>query len=185
MNPIEEVVNRLMDEGRYPVLRTKNTEERQPLPENVRALVLRRDHYKCVICGSRGLLEADHIIPWSAGGSDDPDNLRTLCQRCNQERSNFKIPIDGQRRIPIGIECVYCNREILGDERLETVWCLCGRTAPGLPRSTRNGQVHHADDDLICDFCRHKKKAHADTCCFFGPSCPCEGFELNRDGLDA
>jgi uncharacterized protein YozE (UPF0346 family) len=49
--------------------------------------VLRRDQFQCVLCGASGgeaKLEVDHIIPVSKGGSDDLDNLRCLCFKCNR-----------------------------------------------------------------------------------------------------
>lgn len=49
--------------------------------------VLRRDQFQCVLCGASGSeanLEVDHIIPVSKGGSDDMENLRCLCFRCNR-----------------------------------------------------------------------------------------------------
>jgi 5-methylcytosine-specific restriction protein A len=32
--------------------------------------------------------EPDHIIPTSLGGTNHPDNGRTICRRCNQSRGN-------------------------------------------------------------------------------------------------
>ena len=62
--------------------------ERIPVSPWVRQLVFRRDGWRCQICGSSpfasatrrrsGPLHLDHIAPWSAGGSDRTDNLRTL-----------------------------------------------------------------------------------------------------------
>ena len=49
--------------------------------------VLRRDQFQCVLCGASGSeanLEVDHIISVSKGGSDDMDNLRCLCFKCNR-----------------------------------------------------------------------------------------------------
>ena len=34
------------------------------------------------------LLEVDHIIPISKGGKTEPDNLQTLCWKCNRTKSN-------------------------------------------------------------------------------------------------
>ena len=30
--------------------------------------------------------EADHIVPFSRGGTDSIDNGRTICRQCNQSR---------------------------------------------------------------------------------------------------
>lgn len=54
--------------------------------------VFSRDGHKCVSCGlgphDGALLEADHILPRSLIGPTDIDNLQTLCERCNQGKSN-------------------------------------------------------------------------------------------------
>ena len=52
----------------------------------VREAVLKRDNYKCVECGTpSGATEADvhHLLPRSAGGTDEPSNLVTLCDGCH------------------------------------------------------------------------------------------------------
>lgn len=50
-----------------------------------RAAVFQRDGYKCQMCG-RLIGESpqcDHIIPIAQGGTDDEDNLQTLCIECH------------------------------------------------------------------------------------------------------
>jgi 5-methylcytosine-specific restriction protein A len=48
---------------------------------------------KCLRCGSTGVvLEADHIVPLTSGGSDDINNIQPLCGACN--RSKFVKIID-------------------------------------------------------------------------------------------
>lgn len=121
------------EDGRYRVVRVAPEEGRR-LPDDTRGLVLRRDRYRCVFCGKGGLLEVDHIVPWSAGGSDDMDNLRTLCRPCNQDRSNFKVPADDERRLPNGIECVYCTPHLVGETDVTPIYCVqCNKRAPGVP----------------------------------------------------
>lgn len=53
--------------------------------------VFKRDHFTCVYCGRRPpdvLLEADHLVPRAAGGSDDIDNLVTACWDCNHGKAD-------------------------------------------------------------------------------------------------
>lgn len=55
--------------------------------ENTKAMVLNRDNYTCQCCkGKRkdNKLEIHHIVYRSEGGSDDADNLITLCHTCHK-----------------------------------------------------------------------------------------------------
>lgn len=48
--------------------------------------ILRRDQYTCRFCGASApqvLLEIDHVVPRTAGGTDAPANLQVLCEDCN------------------------------------------------------------------------------------------------------
>ncbi|TAL43664.1 MAG: HNH endonuclease [Salinibacterium sp.] len=60
-----------------------------------RFLVMRRDHFSCVICGRSPAkdptveLQIDHIIAWSKGGDGTMDNLQTLCTDCNLGKSDL------------------------------------------------------------------------------------------------
>lgn len=52
--------------------------------------VFKRDRFTCSYCGRTPpevLLEADHIIPRAAGGSDDIANLTTACATCNRGKA--------------------------------------------------------------------------------------------------
>ncbi|HEX2913800.1 MAG TPA: HNH endonuclease [Chloroflexia bacterium] len=60
--------------------------QREPIGAKLRYDILTRDRYRCVKCGStkeQSRLHVDHIIPVSQGGTNDPKNLQTLCEKCN------------------------------------------------------------------------------------------------------
>ena len=79
-NAIEEISNR--DDRR-----SAKNEERAKMTPGLRYDVMKRDNFKCVICGASredGVkLHVDHIKPVSKGGKTEMSNLRTLCQDCN------------------------------------------------------------------------------------------------------
>lgn len=66
--------------------------ERMRMTSSLRYDVLKRDNFKCQICGftaqDGATLHIDHIIPVSKGGKTTMDNLQTLCDRCNIGKSN-------------------------------------------------------------------------------------------------
>lgn len=66
--------------------------ERAKMTESLRYNVLRRDGFRCQICGASAkegaTLHVDHIIPVSKGGKTEMSNLRTLCDRCNLGKSD-------------------------------------------------------------------------------------------------
>ena len=68
------------------------TAERAMLSDGMRYDVLRRDGFRCVLCGTSSkdgaVLHVDHIIPVSKGGKTVMNNLRTLCEKCNIGKSN-------------------------------------------------------------------------------------------------
>lgn len=52
----------------------------------LRQLILERDG-GCVLCGKEwAAFEVDHIVRVIDGGTDAPENLRTLCHRCHVAR---------------------------------------------------------------------------------------------------
>ena len=100
------------------------TGEREPINFLVRQLVYRRDGWACQRCGAvphaqlesrrSGPLHLDHIVPWSAGGSDRSDNLRTLCGPCNMERSNY-VDASDTPSMPIVRICAPCALPLVCD----------------------------------------------------------------------
>ncbi len=81
---LESVSRSHLDRSTYDALAAA---ERGEISDSLRYDILRRDNFKCVICGasadSGARLHVDHIIPIAKGGKSVPENLRTLCERCN------------------------------------------------------------------------------------------------------
>ena len=58
-----------------------------------RDAIYRRDNYTCGYCGrnysaDRSRLSLDHITPRAQGGSNQPTNLVTACDDCNNRKRN-------------------------------------------------------------------------------------------------
>lgn len=69
----------------------RRNNNRKRLSKSIRHEVFKRNNYKCVECGATKediRLHIDHILPVSQGGSDELDNLQTLCETCNLGKSN-------------------------------------------------------------------------------------------------
>jgi HNH endonuclease len=64
---------------------------RQPISDEVKMFVWRRDEGKCVKCGSNQKLEFDHIIPVVMGGSNTSRNLQLLCEGCNRAKGGSLV----------------------------------------------------------------------------------------------
>ena len=61
-----------------------------------KAYILERDEETCQICGrvyddtydNGESLTIDHVVPLSKDGTNNPDNLRAVCQSCNKKKGN-------------------------------------------------------------------------------------------------
>lgn len=56
------------------------------IPQHIKDQVFWRDQNRCRKCGALGTqvpLHLDHIIPFSQGGPNIPENLQLLCANCN------------------------------------------------------------------------------------------------------
>lgn len=70
----------------YATKKKSKKRARAEMTLKLRYQIMKRDYFKCVICGRRPPdveLCVDHIIPVSRGGKSKESNLRTLCTDCN------------------------------------------------------------------------------------------------------
>lgn len=60
---------------------------REPMPSELRRLILKRDGYRCRYCRRRkGPWHVDHVHPVALGGTNAYENLVTACRRCNLKK---------------------------------------------------------------------------------------------------
>jgi len=78
--------------ARKSTVQAQRQRERSLMTSTLRVSVLRRDNYRCRMCGasaSDGVpLHIYHITPVSHGGRTDLGNLQTLCADCNLGKGN-------------------------------------------------------------------------------------------------
>ena len=81
-----------IDLSKSDINNTAEKPKRQPIKASLRFEILKRDDYRCQMCGvtakDGATLEIDHIHPVSKGGSNEPDNLQVLCRDCNAGKSD-------------------------------------------------------------------------------------------------
>jgi hypothetical protein len=76
----------------------RRASDRRGVDLKCRFEVLKRDHFTCQYCGRRAPaveIEVDHVVPRSAGGTDDLTNLVAACFECNSGKSNRPLSVAG------------------------------------------------------------------------------------------
>lgn len=67
----------------------------------LRAIIMARDMHLCQPCLAKGrptpATQVDHITPKARGGTDDPSNLRAICDECHTVKT---VSDNGGRRRP-------------------------------------------------------------------------------------
>lgn len=90
-------------EGKYADRRRGTRHERGYGSEwdKLRLSILERDMYLCQVCAPQGRVSpartVDHVIPKAEGGTDDPGNLRAICDPCHKAKTQAEAS-RGRRR---------------------------------------------------------------------------------------
>lgn len=57
-----------------------------PLWQELARQIKIRDHWMCRSCGSKKTIDVHHVLPVKCGGTNLPENLKTLCRKCHRVR---------------------------------------------------------------------------------------------------
>ncbi len=91
---INKKINTLKEEIKYYYYSNCNynsSKKRIPISNELKHEIWRRDKFTCQYCGkdiNQVVLEIDHILPVSKGGTNAKSNLQTLCVKCNRKKSD-------------------------------------------------------------------------------------------------
>lgn len=77
-----------LPDGSDPGLMQKPEITRSRVSKKKKREVFKRDGHRCVWCKSKYWLTVDHIVPRSAGGTNELVNLQTLCKSCNEKKAD-------------------------------------------------------------------------------------------------
>ena len=82
---------------------------------------------RCLCCGGRLDLTADHVVPLSKGGSHSIDNIQPLCKECNSRKHTLAVDFRKEdNRFSFFVSKSGRKRHILKAEKART---LCGLQA--------------------------------------------------------
>ncbi|MBD2256260.1 HNH endonuclease signature motif containing protein [Pseudanabaena sp. FACHB-2040] len=81
---------------------------RKKIPAEMQRQVRRRAKFLCEYCHASEQWQyvqftIDHIIPLTAGGSDDLENLALACFHCNRRKSNRQAVTDFQTGVEVAL----------------------------------------------------------------------------------
>lgn len=138
---------RLAREKNLPEQRRFVAEQRRLMTDALRYEVLKRDGFRCQICGATAAdgykLHIDHIIPVSKGGRTEMSNLRVLCERCNMGKR------DKIEDISLKNEKSDISEDSAGNPKLNiALKLLCTNNAEYIDKTAKGGALYFFDKTI-------------------------------------
>lgn len=65
--------------------------KRLPWNKEYISLIFKRDGYECIYCGDFQNLSLDHIVPFSADGTEVASNIVVSCKTCNSKKHKNRL----------------------------------------------------------------------------------------------
>ena len=130
-------------------------QQRNLMSASMRYEVLRRDSFRCQLCGASAsdgvLLHVDHIIPVSKGGKTEFSNLRTLCDRCNLGKGDKIEVLPENRKKPQPLlSQLHARAEKETPEYYKTVADFLQKKGFVYIDTTPNGgSIYFFDEDMV------------------------------------
>ena len=123
--------------------------------EDTKARILNRDGYKCQICKGKhkdSKLEVHHIVYRSQGGSDEAENLITLCHTCHSALHKDRIKVNlvgkakGQLKYATQMNNIRCQLLKIYPNAIETFGSVTKANRVALKDIVKD---HHMDACII------------------------------------
>jgi hypothetical protein len=128
---------------RQPGISGKGYQEGLLYESNLREYVLTRDRHACRYCGKSGVvLNLDHVVPRSRGGTTGPGNLVASCVPCNMAKGDATAAEFGHPEVQAQVDVPLKDAAYMNATRYEVadrLRCL------GLPVSVSHGGVTRAN----------------------------------------
>jgi hypothetical protein len=88
MVPVKNNTNMFPDPVKSEPAAIESGQRSRHISQATKIAVLKRDGFACQDCGTEDDIQFDHDIPWSLGGSNEPNNIIVRCGPCNRRKGN-------------------------------------------------------------------------------------------------
>lgn len=125
--------------------------DRKSTGKRLRFEIFKRDSFTCQYCGKQPpdvVLVIDHINPVANGGDNDPMNLITACESCNQGKSDKPLNQISPRP-DADIEWLEMQQEVSELRRYQIIKAERDRIQKDIVKTIQDTWAIYFDDDYV------------------------------------